>query len=40
MISNKIAQLKKEREENNKTIKNLKNKVSKKQLNIILSKFE
>ena len=40
MISNKIAQLKKEREENNETIKNLKNKISKKQLNIILSKFE
>tara|TARA_R110002072_G_scaffold199084_1_gene356754 strand:- start:170 stop:292 length:123 start_codon:yes stop_codon:yes gene_type:complete len=40
MISNKIAQLKKERDKNNETIKNLKNKVSKKQLNIILSKFE
>jgi hypothetical protein len=40
MTSNKIAQLKKEREENNEIIKNLKNKISKKQLNIILSKFE
>jgi hypothetical protein len=40
MIINKIAELKKEREENNETIKNLKNKISKKQLNIILSKFE
>jgi|TARA_R110000796_G_scaffold144304_1_gene261026 hypothetical protein len=40
MIINKIAELKKEREENNEIIKNLKNKISKKQLNIILSKFE
>ena len=39
MIS-KIAELKKEIDKNNETIKNLKNKVSKKQLNIILSKFE
>lgn len=40
MIINNIAELKKKRDKNNETIKNLKNKVSKKQLNIILSKFE
>ena len=40
MIDKTITQLKKERDKNNETIKNLKNKVSKKELNIILSKFE
>tara|TARA_R110002096_G_scaffold57083_2_gene145074 strand:- start:1189 stop:1311 length:123 start_codon:yes stop_codon:yes gene_type:complete len=40
MIDKTITQLKKERDKNNETIKNLKNKVSKKELKIILSKFE
>jgi hypothetical protein len=40
MTSNKIAELKKKRDKNIETIKTLKNKISKKQLNIILSKFE
>tara|TARA_R100000541_G_scaffold49227_1_gene56348 strand:+ start:106 stop:228 length:123 start_codon:yes stop_codon:yes gene_type:complete len=40
MISKKIAQLKKESDKNKETIKKLKNKVSKKQLQITLSKFE
>ena len=40
MTSNKIAELKKKRDKNIETLKTLKNKISKKQLNIILSKFE
>ena len=36
----KIAELKKEKEKNIKTIKTLKNKLTKKELNTILSKFE
>tara|TARA_R110000782_G_scaffold97663_3_gene182662 strand:+ start:1688 stop:1807 length:120 start_codon:yes stop_codon:yes gene_type:complete len=36
----KIAELKKEKEKNKKTLKNLKNKLTKKELNTILSKFE
>jgi len=40
MISKKIEQLKKESNENKEIIKKLKNKVSKKELQITLSKFE
>jgi len=40
MISKKIAELKKESNENKEIIKKLKNKVSKKELQITLSKFE
>lgn len=40
MISEKIAQLKKESNENKEIIKKLKNKISKKELQITLSKFE
>ena len=40
MISEKIAQLKKESNENKEIIKKLKNKISKKELHITLSKFE
>jgi|TARA_B110000902_G_scaffold248575_1_gene305805 predicted transcriptional regulator len=36
----KIAELKKEKERNEKTIKTLKNKLTKKELSTILSKFE
>jgi len=40
MINKKIAELKKQKLKNQQTIKNLKNKISKKELNTILSKFE
>ena len=40
MISKKIAELKKQSNENKEIIKKLKNKVSKKELQITLSKFE
>ena len=40
ILHKKIAKLKKEKEKNILTLKNLKNEIGKKQLNIILSKFE
>ena len=40
MINKKIAELKKQKLTNQQTIKKLKNKISKKELDTILSKFE
>ena len=40
MINKKIAELKKQKLKNQQTIKKLKNKISKKELDPILSKFE
>jgi len=39
-LDEKISELKKEKEKNILTLKTLKNEIGKKQLNIILSKFE